>query len=260
VIPSDVLRYELSAKVTHAAREPLLARIAELEADRRAPVVLVPQGYKITEEQHVAAPSLLHRAAGVDGLPQRMLDAMLAAAPQPQGWKLVPLDPTNGMVLSAAGICSDKNEQDSVKAAYYAMLAAAPQPPEAAQKIEDFVVQVEATNAEVGKLKAEVGKLQQQLIAEAKKAAEEKLRADQLDKQHTMQSRMHVEANQNLVALQASAPPALPGPVAWLATFSPKGMLSSRSIAGANLEELKRSVPSDSVFKPLYAHHTGGEQ
>ena len=46
----------------------------------------------------------------------------------------------------------------------------------------------------VEKLKAEVEKLQQQLIAEAKKTAEEKLRADQLDRQHTMQSRMHREA------------------------------------------------------------------
>lgn len=52
------------------------------QAARRAPVVLVQQGYKITEEQHVAAVKVLHRAAGVDGLPQRMLDAMLAAAPQ----------------------------------------------------------------------------------------------------------------------------------------------------------------------------------
>ena len=53
------------------------------QAARRAPTVLVPQGYKITEEQHVAAVKVLHRAAGVDGLPQRMIDAMLAAAPQP---------------------------------------------------------------------------------------------------------------------------------------------------------------------------------
>ena len=53
------------------------------QAARRAPVVLVPQGYKITEEQHVAAVKVLHRAAGVDDMPQRMLDAMLAAAPQP---------------------------------------------------------------------------------------------------------------------------------------------------------------------------------
>ena len=64
---------------------------------------------------------------------------------------------------------------------------------DAAQEVEDFMVQVEL------KLKAEVEKLQQQLIAEAKKTAEEKLRADQLDKQHSMQARMHAEVNQKLV-------------------------------------------------------------
>lgn len=58
--------------------------------------------------------------------------------------------------------------------------------------------------------------------------------------------------------LESDVPMGLPEPVAWLATFRPKDMLSSRSIAGANLEELKRSVPSDSVFKPLYAHPTEG--
>ena len=51
----------------------------------------------------------------------------------------------------------------------------------------------------------------------------------------------------------ADAPVALPEPAAWLATFTPKGMLSPHSIAGTNLEELKHSVPSDSKFKPLYA-------
>ena len=56
----------------------------------------------------------------------------------------------------------------------------------------DTMAQVEVTNAKAEKLKAEVEKLQQQLIAEAKKTAEEKLRADQLDKQHTMQMRMKV--------------------------------------------------------------------
>ena len=35
-------------------------------------------------------------------------------------------------------------------------------------------------------------------------------------------------------------------------------MLSSHSIAGANFEELKCSVPSDSVFKPLYTRHAEG--
>lgn len=52
-------------------------------AARSAPAAPLPQGYKITEEQHVAAVKVLHRAAGVDGLPQRMIDAMLAAVPQP---------------------------------------------------------------------------------------------------------------------------------------------------------------------------------
>jgi hypothetical protein len=52
---------------------------------RRAPAAPVPKGWKITEEMHVAAVKVLHRASGVDGLPQRMLDAMLAAAPQPPG-------------------------------------------------------------------------------------------------------------------------------------------------------------------------------
>ena len=53
------------------------------QAARRAPAAPLPQGYKITEEQHVAAVKVLHRASGVDDLPQRMLDAILAAAPQP---------------------------------------------------------------------------------------------------------------------------------------------------------------------------------
>ena len=50
----------------------------------------VPQGYKITEDQHVAAVKVLLRASGVDGLPQRMLDAMLAAAPIPPGADHIP--------------------------------------------------------------------------------------------------------------------------------------------------------------------------
>lgn len=38
----------------------------------------------VTEAMHVAAVKVLHRATGLDGLPQRMLNAMLAAAPQPE--------------------------------------------------------------------------------------------------------------------------------------------------------------------------------
>ena len=56
---------------------------AEIEHNN-APAV--PQGWKlvqtpITEEMHVAAVKVLHRAPGLAGLPQRMLDAMLAATP-----------------------------------------------------------------------------------------------------------------------------------------------------------------------------------
>lgn len=54
------------------------------------------------------------------------------------------------------------------------------------------------------------------------------------------------------ISMSESAAPKM-RPEAWLATFRPKGMLSSHSVAGTNLEELKRSVPSDSKFKPLYA-------
>lgn len=39
----------------------------------------------ITEEMHIAASKVLLRSSGLDGTPQRMLDAMLAAAPQPAG-------------------------------------------------------------------------------------------------------------------------------------------------------------------------------
>ena len=37
----------------------------------------------VTEEMHVAAVKVLQRASGLDGLPQRMLDAMVAVAPAP---------------------------------------------------------------------------------------------------------------------------------------------------------------------------------
>ena len=42
-----------------------------------------PLPTRVTEEMHVAAVKVLHRANGVDGLPQRMLDAMLAVQATP---------------------------------------------------------------------------------------------------------------------------------------------------------------------------------
>lgn len=61
----------------------LNARLHESEKAQQAQAPwwqLVPE--KITEEQHVAACKVLLRANGMDGLPQRMLDAIRAAAPQ----------------------------------------------------------------------------------------------------------------------------------------------------------------------------------
>jgi len=57
-------------------------------AEQPLEVVSVPEGWKlvkypVTEEMHVSACKVLHRATGNDGLPQRMLDAMLSAAPSP---------------------------------------------------------------------------------------------------------------------------------------------------------------------------------
>lgn len=57
--------------------------LAQLSARQAAPDGwrLVP--VKVAEAMHVAAVKVLHRANGVDGLPQRMLDAMLSVAPCP---------------------------------------------------------------------------------------------------------------------------------------------------------------------------------
>lgn len=55
-----------------------------------------------------------------------------------------------------------------------------------------------------------------------------------------------------LAAVQQGVPDA--EPAAWVATFRPEGLLALHSVVGSNLEELKLSVPSDSVFRPLYTH------
>lgn len=57
----------------------------------------------ITEEMHVAACKVLTRASGLDGLPQRMLDAMLAAAPKaPASAEVAPVqrnDPLSALAI-----------------------------------------------------------------------------------------------------------------------------------------------------------------
>lgn len=72
--------------------DSLHARIAELNAQQAVPRV-------VTEQMHVAAVKVLRRASGVDGLPQRMLDAMLAAAPTPPAQERKPL--TDEQILQA---------------------------------------------------------------------------------------------------------------------------------------------------------------
>lgn len=108
-------------------------------AMRAAAPVALPQ--KITEEMHVAAAKVLTRATGLSGLPQRMLDAMRAAAPvapavqavAPKGLALVPKRMTLAMrdivesddwtwedLLAAAGAITE---------AEYEEIAAAPVAP-----------------------------------------------------------------------------------------------------------------------------------
>ena len=56
---------------------------SNLKQAQQAAVPQVLSRIEVTEEMHRAAVKVLHRASGLDGLPQRMLNAMLAAAPQP---------------------------------------------------------------------------------------------------------------------------------------------------------------------------------
>jgi len=78
--------YELD-KARRDARVLLLASPTAGEpGEPLATPVQATEGYRlmpatITEDMHVAAVKVLQRASGLDGLPQRMLDAMRAAAP-----------------------------------------------------------------------------------------------------------------------------------------------------------------------------------
>lgn len=68
----------------NAAIDAAVSRALEEAAQSRK----VPDGWKLiayplTEEMHVAACKALHRAPGLNGLPQRMLDAMIAVTPSP---------------------------------------------------------------------------------------------------------------------------------------------------------------------------------
>ncbi len=73
------------------------------------------------------------------------------------------------------------------------------------------------------------------------------------DRQHLLAfGRAAFEAGKVAAAAQQGAQDA--EPAAWVATFKPEGLLALHSVVGANLEELKQSVPGNSVFRPLYTH------
>lgn len=61
----------------------------QLDTDQQVRALLASaptrRGLQVTEEMHAAAVKVLHRANGIDGLPQRMLNAMLATATEPLG-------------------------------------------------------------------------------------------------------------------------------------------------------------------------------
>ena len=64
---------------------------------------------------------------------------------------------------------------------------------------------VEKLYAENVKLKAKIELLRKEIIAESARTAQEKLRADSLDRQHTMQAAMHKQANEEVVLLKSAA-------------------------------------------------------
>lgn len=98
-------------------------------------------------------------------------------------------------------------------------------------------------------------------VFDAYKAAKAFLNAPPLDGEKVLAQRIAElaatpEVDAGNPVSESDVPVGLPEPAAWLATFRPKGLLSSHSVAGVNLEELKRTVPSDSEIKPLYTHLT----
>lgn len=108
---------------------------AEIDELRAALASQQPARILVTEEMHVAAVKVLQRANGLDGLPQRMLDAMFASSPaQPQQgghWKLVPVvlpdEMAQAMADSLGAIVKAQRVWDDVLAA----APPSPQPPAA---------------------------------------------------------------------------------------------------------------------------------
>lgn len=76
---SPPLKRSECERLIGAAIESTISPVQESAVSQGWELVRTP----ITEEMHVAAVKVLHRAPGLAGLPQRMLDAMIEAAPAP---------------------------------------------------------------------------------------------------------------------------------------------------------------------------------
>jgi len=111
-----------SAEVAAKEVEALNAEIEALKAEAK----LTDEMNAQLREQNTAIDAACARL-------EREIEALKAAAAgEPDGWVMVPVEPTPEMqragVLAYFGGCHDKNDFDD---AYRAMLAAAPKPPEA---------------------------------------------------------------------------------------------------------------------------------
>jgi hypothetical protein len=85
-------------------RKDIMSATKEIASNAQPLSARWQPGQPITEAMHIAAEKVLQRASGVDGLPQRMLDAMLAAAPaQPAAEPAKPIGYLNPKVLGPDG-------------------------------------------------------------------------------------------------------------------------------------------------------------
>ena len=154
---------------------------AEREAMATAPQAAVPEGWRIAEKKNCFVLShgnnVVASLAGPDAEANAArIATMLAAAPTqvvvPEGWKLVPVEPTDDMI--SAGADATNAYRVDVMRAYDAMLAAAPDAPiqpdvmdepaepgdfEAMQRGHEADLYDDVTNEQVGNLVALVRRL-----------------------------------------------------------------------------------------------------
>ena len=100
---------------------------------------LIDDSTEWADTLHAAAAELRHQHARIAEL-EAQLSATQPAAPVPQGWKLVPVEPTEKMI--SEGCCAQTLKDGhryigecAAKTAWSFMLAAAPTPPAAATTV-----------------------------------------------------------------------------------------------------------------------------